>query len=302
MSDNRDKESKKSSEKRSINNISEKEKEEKKSNSNEEKKSKSKEESKEKQRSIPEEVLKYKNGPYKLESKNYFSKKKELFFENNIDYLLYELKKYALIINKLDTYGNAIPLGSFCFAISFILIGFLEAKVYKDTDYFFYIIIFILGGFGQLISGILEFIKGRTFPANLYLLYGIYFLCYYYINHINKNLISDDDNYIKSFYYGSWAILSLPLFIGSIKINLFYSIQTFIGFAFFVIRCVGEYKKKNKLNELVSGILELITGFISLYICFNQIINFSFRFQALPSIAFSNENDIDIPVPIINGK
>ena len=51
------------------------------------------------------------------------------------------------------------------------------------------------------------------------------------------------------------------------------------------------------MNGLISGILELVTGFVSLYICFNQIINATLRFQAMPSLPFSNENDIDIIPP-----
>ena len=69
-------------------------------------------------------------------------------FNSNLDLFLYNIKYYSLLVNKLDTYGNSIPLGSFCFSISFILIGFNECNVIKDPDYFFYYIIFLFGGLG----------------------------------------------------------------------------------------------------------------------------------------------------------
>ena len=270
-----DRESKTSSEKKidNDNNISQKE-----------------EKIKQKERTIPEEVIKSKKGilPYKLSPKNSFSKK----FKDNIDSLFYEINNYSLIVNKIDTYGNVIPLGSFCFSISFILYGFYETKVNKNADDYFYLIILLLGGLGQILAGILEYIKGRTFPANLYLLYGIYFISIYYINEVNNSLL--DDKIIKAFYYGSWAVLSFPIFVGSLRINVFFMVQTLVSFAFFVVKCIGEYKEINKMKGLASGILELITGFISLYICFNQIIHATLKFQALPSFPFSNENDIDI--------
>ena len=43
-----------------------------------------------------------------------------------------------------------------------------------------------------------------------------------------------------------------------------------------------------------AGILQVIAGFISLYICINQLINESFRYQLLPSIPFQPDNEIDI--------
>ena len=216
-------------------------------------------------------------------------------FNSNLDLFLYNIKYYSLLVNKLDTYGNSIPLGSFCFSISFILIGFNECKVIKNPDYFFYYIIFLFGGLGQIISGILEYIKGRTFPSNLYLLYGIYFISFFYFyknNENNQKLLPDK---MKPFYYGSWVVLSFPILIGSLKSNVFYLFQNLISFSFFIVRCIGEYYIYNKLNGIVSGILQLITGFTSLYICINQIINEAFRFRLIPSLSLDNEgNDIDI--------
>ena len=223
------------------------------------------------------------------------AKKYEINFphENDrLDKFFSCIKYYSLLVNKLDTYGNAIPLGAFCFAIAFILIGFKDCKVNKNVDDFFNYIILIFGCIGQLIAGILEYIKGRTLPANLYLLYGIYFLSYYYFYYgaNDANILND----LKPLYYGTWAVLSFPIFIGSVQSNVFYLVQTLVAMAFFVLRCIGEYKEKPKINETVCGILELITGFISLYIGVNQAINESFKFRVMPSLPLSQDNDIDI--------
>ena len=48
------------------------------------------------------------------------------------------------------------------------------------------------------------------------------------------------------------------------------------------------------MNGLVSGILEIIAGAISLYICTNQIINESLGFQLLPSFNIIKDNEIDL--------
>ena len=60
------------------------------------------------------------------------------------------------------------------------------------------------------------------------------------------------------------------------------------------MRCIGEWIDVTALKEVVSGVLELIIGFISLYICFYQLINETFRFQVLPAFPLQQDNEIDI--------
>ena len=215
----------------------------------------------------------------------------EPIFEDPSDNLLYKINNYALLVNKLDYYGNAIPLGAFCYAISFILYGFYECKVHKKCDHFLYLIILLFGGFGQIIAGLLEYIKGRTFPSNLYLIFGIYFICFYYVYHYKKEIFTEE---CRGIFYATWAILSFPIFIASSRVNVWYLIQTFIACTFFIVRCIGEWIDVSALKEVVSGVLELVTGFVSLYICFYQIINETFRFQVFPALPLQQDNEIDI--------
>ena len=46
------------------------------------------------------------------------------------------------------------------------------------------------------------------------------------------------------------------------------------------------------MNGIVSWILEIIIGVIDIYICSNQIINESVRFQLLPSFNLQKDDDI----------
>ena len=43
-----------------------------------------------------------------------------------------------------------------------------------------------------------------------------------------------------------------------------------------------------------AGILQIIAGFISLYICINQLVNEQFRKQFLPAVPLQKDNEIDI--------
>jgi len=203
---------------------------------------------------------------------------------------LNRIKNTPAIINRLDYYPNSIPLGSFCFAVSFILYGFHEAKVHKAEDNFLYLIIFLFGGIGQLTAGIFEFIKSRTYVATLYITYSLYFLSFY----LGKKYSAYFSEDTQKIYFGSWAFLGAPLILYSLKINIFYLIQNIAAVAFFIIKCIGVCKDNKSLKGIVSGIFELIAGFCSLYICYGQILNEHFQTTILPSIPLKNDNDIDI--------
>ena len=225
-------------------------------------------------------------------------------FDDINDNLLYNLSKYTLLVNKLDNYANGIPLGAFCYSISFILYGFYESKINKKEDNFLKIILLLFGGIGQIISGIFEYIKGRTFPSNLYLIYGTYFFSFYLAK--NSSFFKDEPNIVnikcRAFFYGSWAALTFPLCIGSIQTNLFFLLQTLVGCGFFVVRCIGESLEIDKMKDIIPGILQIVTGFLSLYICITQIINEMIRFQLIPSIPLQNENEVDFFRPNSNNS
>lgn len=227
--------------------------------------------------------------------------------QDNIDLGIEEIKRLThrlgytvIMVNRLDYYGNAIPLGAFCNAIAFILYGFHRTKVFENTDTFLWGIILLFGGIGQVTAGLLEFIKGRTFTTTLYLSYGFYCLShysffimpmkFYYYNVLGINFNEPS----LCAFYGAWMMISIPITISSIRTNLFFVLQCLATTAFFVLRCFGEGFLRYGLMRYSAGILQAIAGFISLYICINQLINEAFRFQLLPSIPFQPDNEIDI--------
>ena len=231
-----------------------------------------------------------------------FEKEKENYDINikKINQLVLNTGYNILIVNRLDYYGNSIPLGAFCNALSFILYGFQRANVFKSKDSFLLGIILLYGGLGQATAGILEFIKGRTFTSTLYISYGFYCLshfAYYFLPLLFAKFgvlgINFDEPSLCAFY-GCWLVISIPITIGSIKTNLFFVLQCIATSAFFVLRCFGEGFLRYGLMRQAAGILQIIAGFISLYICINQLVNEQFRKQFLPSVPLQKDNEIDI--------
>ena len=239
----------------------------------------------------------------------YFEKEKEQeqeedynefnFILENINKLSRKLGYTEIIVNRLDYYGNTIPFGAFCNAVSFILYGFYRCEALSYNDTFLWGIILIFGGIGQITCGLLEFLKGRSFPSMIYLCYGFYCLSHYFLymlplKFVKYNIIgiNFNENSLCAFY-GAWAIISLPITIASIRTNLFFTLQCQATSVFFILRCFGEGFCKNSVARHSAGILQVIAGFISLYICISQLVNDQFGYQFFPAVPFTPDNDID---------
>ena len=209
-----------------------------------------------------------------------------------LNQLIQSLGWRLINVNRLDYYSNTIPIGAFCNAVAFILFGFQLCDIFKCDD-FLNGVILIFGGLGQITTGILEFIKGRAFPCMVYFTYGLYCLSLFFIK---INLFEGIDFIDKDLtqFYSAWMIISIPITISSIKINLFYILHTLLTTAFFVLEVFGNGFDEKKVKEAASGVILAISGFISLYIFLNQIINEAMKFPMLPAIPIKPDNEVDI--------
>ena len=149
---------------------------------------------------------------------------------DNISHLMRKLEYTPLVVNRLDYYGNAIPIGAFCNAMSFILFGFTRCHVFSE-NLFLQGIILIFGALGQITAGILEYLKIRSFSSLLYLTLGFYSFSHFFLEdfrgvaksenpHNDYFGIENGNRQEEAFYYGAWFLIILPLVLASLKINV----------------------------------------------------------------------------------
>ena len=211
---------------------------------------------------------------------------------------------------QMDYYANAIPLGSFCFALAFIIYGFYRCKIYTVNDTFLWSVILLFGGIGQCTAGFLEYCKGRGFPSALYLTYGFYCLSHYALYIIPQwfNINSNTSmlyNYTQNSlccFYSAWVLLSFGLLIGSIKTNLLFILQCLAAFLYFLLRAIGEGRSSLATKWHAAGIIQAIAGFFSLLVCFSQLLNNeTFYRPVFPTCPMSPYNEVDImnPLPVV---
>ena len=214
----------------------------------------------------------------------------------------------VLTWHQMDFYANAIPLGSFCFALAFITYGFYRCKVYKVNDTFLWSVILLFGGIGQCTAGFLEWCKGRSFPTALYLTYGFYCLSHYalyiipqwfYINNNMSMLYNFTENSLCCFY-SAWVVISFGILLASVRTNLLLILQCLATFIFFLLRAIGEGCGSLGTKRNAAGIFQAIAGFFSLLVCFSQLLNNeTFYRPCFPTCPMSPYNEIDIMNPVL---
>ena len=224
---------------------------------------------------------------------------------NNIRQLVNKLGTSLICVNRLDFYGNAIPIGAFCNAVAFILFGFTRCKVFNRIE-FLQGILLIYGGLGQITAGFLEYLKVRSYSALLYLTLGFYCFAQFFFEDFKEKITETNINpYFKigngdheeiAFYYGAWFLIMLPLVLGSLKVNLFFLIQSASACLFFLFRWIGEVSEKEGLYNYTSGIFQLIAGFASLYIFAYQLVDKVLKKALLPPITLDVNNEIDVNI------
>ena len=199
-----------------------------------------------------------------------------------------ELEKQTIYTYEIKKYGNAIPIGSFCNAITFVMFGLYKVRVLDECTNI-WIIMALFGGLGQMTTGIMELIKGREFPSMFYLIYGLYCLSHYLLR-VSIDRFGEFDLCI---YYIACLLLSIPILIYSIKINLFYLLQTISTSLYFLFNCIGEGINEYILIEQVAGSFLIISGVISFYLFLSQTIN-AYNFNRyFPTFPFDINNKVD---------
>ena len=182
-------------------------------------------------------------------------------------------------------------------------IGFYRCKVYRVNDTFLWSIILLFGGIGQCTAGFLEYCKGRSFPSALYLTFGFYCLSHYAYYTIppwfgindNMSMLYNYSEHSICAFYSAWVVISFGFVLASARTNVLYILQCITAFVFFLLRAVGEGNGSLGTKRNAAGILQAISGFLSLLICFSQILNNeTFGSGVFPTCPMDPYNEIDV--------
>lgn len=220
-----------------------------------------------------------------------FTESKKAKEDKNLN--IYKELEYTILRTKIvNKYGNSIPLGAFCNAMAFICFGLYKCRLLSDENTNVWSIMVLFGGLGQITAGFMELTKGREFPAFLYLIYGLYCSTHYSL----RVVVDRFGEYDLCIFFMGFFILSIPLIIYSIKINLIYLLQTICVSLYFLSVSLGEAINEYILIEQIGGSFQILSGLLSFYIFFSQSVN-STHLYNVKTYPFDENNKIDFIIP-----
>ena len=230
---------------------------------------------------IKNEILETKDNEEYINFRRMFNSNLKNYFENSLISVQYK-----------ENYANSIPTGAFTFGMTFLVFGFFLSNLYK-FDALVLTELFIVGGIGQITAGIMEFVKGRSFTASFYLIFGMYSITTFGLYFFDKyNLVANNDHKDLTSYYLFWLLIATGFIFCSFKSNVMYSVNIGLIIIMFLLECIGEGVESSDTIKVGGGFC-IAAGFVSLYIGFGQLANDSFNKNLFPMFPYVIDNAID---------
>jgi len=171
-----------------------------------------------------------------------------------------------------DTYANPAPLGLLCFALTTILLSAHNAGLFALDAMILAMAVFY-GGVAQIIAGIFEWRKNNTFATTAFISYGSFWLTLAGIIVFPKLGIAEKSSGdAMAAYLGIWGVMSLVMFIGTLRLNRALQVTFFLLTVAFALLALGDLTG-NKTLTRIAGWEGIVLGFSAMYTGLAQVIN-----------------------------
>jgi len=127
------------------------------------------------------------------------------------------------------------------------------------------------GGLAQIVAGAFEFKNGNTFAATAFTSYGFFWLTFVTINTGMMPAAAADSTSLGA-YFAVWGVLTLFLFIGTLKSKRALQLVFFTATLLFFSVAI---KTASGIPELayVAGAIGVICGGFAMYTAFGEVLN-----------------------------
>lgn len=175
--------------------------------------------------------------------------------------------------------ANPAPLGLLGFGMTTILLNLHNAGIIPLSA----VIISMglcLGGFAQIVAGIMEFKAGNTFGALAFTAYGSFWWSLVAIwvlpSLVPQGGVQAADEVSMGFYLLLWGIFSLGMFIGTFKHNMSSRIVFGSLVLLFFLLALGDFTGSHFIKT-IAGYEGIFCGGSAIYSALGQIINNEFQ-------------------------
>jgi len=169
-----------------------------------------------------------------------------------------------------DTLANPAPLGLMGFGMTTILLNIHNAGFYELNTMILAMGIFY-GGLAQVIAGLMEFKKGNTFGTLAFTSYGLFWLSLVFLLVSPWDQVKPD-HLSMGWYFTTWGILTLFLFIGTLNGNK--GTQFVFGslFILFVLLALKSFTGSAAFGT-IAGWEGIICGSSAFYVSLAETLN-----------------------------
>ena len=177
--------------------------------------------------------------------------------------------------NHTSNAANPAPLGLLGFGMTTILLNLHNAGIISLSV----VIISMglcLGGFAQVVAGIMEFKAGNTFGATAFSAYGAFWWSLVGIwilpSVIPQGGVQGGDEISMGFYLLLWGIFTLGMFIGTLKHNMASRVVFGTLTLLFFLLSLGDFTGSHFIKT-IAGYVGIFCGGSAIYSAIGQILN-----------------------------
>ena len=180
---------------------------------------------------------------------------------------------------KASELANPAPLGLMGFGMTTVLLNMHNAGLFPMSSMIVAMGIFY-GGVAQIIAGMMEFRKGKTFGTVAFTSYGLFWLSLVYlILAPTENPAFAPDNAAMAAYLFMWGLFTLMMFFGTLKTNkglqfVFMS----LAILFFLLAAARGVPALLP----IAGIEGVVCGFSAFYLSLAEVLNEAHKKTVLP--------------------
>jgi succinate-acetate transporter protein len=177
--------------------------------------------------------------------------------------------------------ANPAPLGLLGFGMTTVLLNLHNADFFAMNAMIVGMGLFY-GGIAQVIAGVMEWKKGNTFGTTAFTSYGLFWLSLAAIIVLPKmGLATAAEPMAMSAYLAVWGILTLCLFVGTLRLN--GALQFVFGTltVLFFLLALGDFTG-NHMITVAAGYEGIICGFAAIYTAIAQVLNEVYGETVLP--------------------
>jgi len=174
------------------------------------------------------------------------------------------------VVNKVS---NPATLGLFGFGVTTVLLSLANLGL-LDLSMVIIAVAIVLGGFAEIIAGILEFKIGNTFAGTVFVAFGLFWLSLVLILLLPA---IGDVGVASSVSIGAYllifALFSLLLFVNTLKSILTFKILMALVTLLFLFLGIFYIVPTLTIFLTLGGIVGVLAGLLGIYISTGMIIN-----------------------------